>query len=473
MLPPGKPLDVVIVGAGIGGLTAAIACRRAAAPMNVTVLEKCPEILSIGAGIHIPPNACRVLAEFGLLDKLEQAGGYQVDQFKLLRYADGRVLASKPIRDRVTRTHNAQWIAIHRGDYQRVLLEEAAQLGAEIMTHAEAVDIESNLDRQSCVLLKSGRRLLADVVIGADGLWSNMRDIVSGSPMLPTETGDLAYRATFCRGDLTSLGDEGVNRLLEQSDIRVWIGPGRHAVFYPLRNHQEYNLVLIVADDLPQGVRTAKVAVEEMVSSFDGWDPILKKIMPCAKAEPLKWKLLHMEELAQWTRATTALLGDACHPSLPYLGQGAAMAVEDGATLGALLSRYNATKIAQDQCQQNQQISRLLHLYQDLRKSRAEILVAGATDTRHYYHLPDGSAQEKRDEELAKLSGMSWNGPCVFNWGDAEYQKNLLSFDAGAHAAEGMKDWDKKITAATHENCSLCSQRHYSLTGLGASYPAH
>lgn len=189
MLTHHKPLDIVVVGAGIGGLTAAIACRRASPPMNVTVLERCPEILTVGAGIHIPPNGCRILTEFGLLDKLKQAGGYEVGNFKLLRYADGRVLASKPLRGRVQKEHNAEWMyvlekdikseyfailltwssAIHRGDYQRVLLEEAAASGANILTHAEAIDIESKYDAQTSVLLKDGRTLLADVVIGADG----------------------------------------------------------------------------------------------------------------------------------------------------------------------------------------------------------------------------------------------------------------------------------------------------------------
>ncbi|KAJ6780591.1 hypothetical protein PWT90_07118 [Aphanocladium album] len=441
MFSADKPLDVVIVGAGIGGLTAAIACRRATFPMNVTVLEKCPEILTVGAGIHIPPNGCRILTEFGLLGKLKDAGGYEVGNFNLVRYADGRLLASKPLRGRVQKVHNAEWIAIHRGDYQRVLLEAAAACGTNILTHAEAIDIQSNPDAQSSVLLKDGRRLLADVVIGADGLWSHTRDIICRKSILPEETGDLAYRATFSRSELESVGDEAVNRLLDRDDIQVWLGPNRHAVFYPLRDRQEFNLVLLVADDLPTGVRTAKGTAEEMTSRFDN----LTKIMSCAAAEPLKWKLLHLTQLERWTRDSTALLGDACHPSLPYLGQGAAIAVEDGAALGILLNRYNATKNAENQSEQNQQIARLLRLYQDLRKSRAEILVTGATDTRYYYHLPDGPAQASRDEALAGLADMSWEGPCEFDWGDAEFQRNLLSFDIVSHMAQGTKNWDEKI----------------------------
>ncbi|KAJ3498988.1 hypothetical protein NLG97_g697 [Lecanicillium saksenae] len=447
MFSADKPLDVVIVGAGIGGLTAAIACRRAALPMNVTVLERCPEILTVGAGIHIPPNACRILTEFGLLEKLKEAGGYEVGNFNLVRYADGRVLASKPLRGRVQRLYNAEWIAIHRGDYQSVLLEEATASGANILTHAEAIDLESHSDAQTSVHLKDGRRLFADVVIGADGLWSHTRDIIYGKSVIPEETGDLAYRATFTRSQLQSLGDEAVNRLLDNDDIQVWLGPNRHAVFYPLRERQEFNLVLLVADDLPTGVRTAKGTAEEMTSKFENWDPCLTKIMSCSAAEPLKWKLLHLTQLERWTTDNTALLGDACHPSLPYLGQGAAIAVEDGAALGILLNKYNATKNAESQSEQNQQIARLLQLYQDLRKGRAEILVAGATDTRYYYHLPDGPAQESRDKALSDLASMNWDGSCEFDWGDSEFQRNLLSFDIFSHVAQGVQSWDEKIVS--------------------------
>ncbi len=142
------------------------------------------------------------------------------------------------------------------------------------------------------------------------------------------------------------------------------------------------------------------------------------------------------------------------------------MAVEDGATLGMLLNRYNATKRPLNQSQKDEQIARLLHLYQNLRKSRIEILVAGAAHTRHYYHLPDGAAQQRRDEELAGLAAMGWNGPCGFNWGDAEYQKNLLGFDATAYAAEGMKNWDERVTAASQGNSSRRKQSWHCLAGF-------
>lgn len=109
------------------------------------------------------------------------------------------------------------------------------------------------------------------------------------------------------------------------------------------------------------------------------------------------------------------------------------MAVEDAATLGMLLNAYSNKAMAKDQREKNQRIEELLKFYERSRKSRAEIIVAGATDTRHYYHLPDGCQQKMRDKELAKLADAKWDGPCSFNWGDAAYQKDLLAFDVASH----------------------------------------
>ncbi|KAI8961162.1 putative salicylate hydroxylase [Daldinia sp. FL1419] len=433
-------LHVVIVGAGIGGLACAVACRRANPPLNVTVLERAAEILTIGAGIHIPPNACRVLTRFGLLGKLKQAGGYQVQDFTLRRYEDGRILVEKPLKDRMETEYGAQWIAIHRGDYQNVLLKEAQAVGATVLTNADVVNVNLASDGPQTLTLKDGRQISADVVIGADGLWSLSREIVLGRPFPPIETGDLAYRGTFTREQLKGLKNERMDRLLEQSNIQVWLGSGRHAVFYPLRNHTEYNLVLIVADDLPSGVRTSQGSLEEMAANFEGWDPILKEIISCLKT-PLKWKLLHFKELDQWTKGALALLGDASHPTLPYQGQGAAMAVEDGAVLGLLLEKLQSAGIPSDPAEKNARLASLFRLYEDLRKKRTEVNVAGAVHTRHYYHLADGPEQEARDRELAELPNGKWKGRCSFNWGDAEYQASLLGFDVLADTERRFDEW--------------------------------
>ncbi|SPO04339.1 related to salicylate hydroxylase [Cephalotrichum gorgonifer] len=410
-------IHVAIVGAGIGGLACAIACRRANPPLQVTVLERTPEILTIGAGIHIPPNACRVLARFGLLEKLKQAGGYEVQDFTLRRYKDGQILAEKPLKDRMTTEYGAQWI----GDYQKALLEETLAVGADVMTSAE----------------------VTGVISSTDGLWSPIREVVLEHPFPPEETGDLAYRGTFTRDELKGLENETLNELLEKSNIQVWLGENRHAVFYPLRDHSE------VADDLPSGVRTLSGSVEEMAANFEGWDPILSDMISCLKTA-LKWKLLHFKELDQWTKGTIALLGDASHPTLPYQGQGAAMAVEDGAILGLLLEKFQGAEMPSNQTEKNARLASLLRLYEDLRKKRTVVNVAGAVHTRHFYHLADGPEQRERDRELAGLPLEKWQGSCSFNWGDAQYQKSLLGFDVLADAGRRFDEWLVALRGSAH-----------------------
>ncbi|KAI1464440.1 putative salicylate hydroxylase [Daldinia caldariorum] len=420
----------------IGGLACAISCRRANPPLQVTVLERTPEILTIGAGIHIPPNACRVLARYGLLEKLKQAGGYEVDSFTLRRYEDGKILVEKPLKGRMETEYGAQWM----GDYQSALLKEALDLGSVVLTSADVTSVNLAPDGPQKLFLKDGRKISADVIIGADGLWSMSREIVLGRPFPPTETGDLAYRGTFALDQLKGLHNERIDKLLEQSNIQVWLGPGRHAVFYPLRNHTEYNLVLIAADDLPSGVRTSQGSVQEMAANFEGWDPILTEVISCLRTA-LKWKLLHFKELDQWTKGTLALLGDASHPTLPYQGQGAAMAVEDGAVIGLLLEKFQNAGIPSGQVEKNKKLASLFRLYEDLRKERTKVNVAGAVHTRHYYHLADGPEQEARDEELAALPGTEWKSRCSFNWGDAEYQKSLLGVDILAGTERRCDEW--------------------------------
>jgi salicylate hydroxylase len=136
------------------------------------------------------------------------------------------------------------------------------------------------------------------------------------------------------------------------------------------------------------------------------------------------------------SQGSIALLGDACHPTLPYQGQGAAMAVEDGAILGLLLNKLQAAGLSMQSGERNAQINTVLRLYEQLRKDRTKTNVAGAVSTRHYYHLHDGEEQRQRDEDLAAMPSSNWQGSCAFIWADAEYQRSLLGFDVLADASE-------------------------------------
>lgn len=259
-----------------------------------------------------------------------------------------------------------------------------------------------------------------------------MRERVLGHPKLPEETGDLAYRGTFSRQQLEALNDSTVNELINGNTQHLWMGPEKHCSFYPLRNGNEFNLVLLRPDDLPVGARTVAGEVSEMRETFDNWDPALKKIISCMSTV-LKWKLCHMHELDTWVRGYVALLGDACHPSLPYQAQGAAMAVEDGCVLGILLGRAN-----REIPNMTAKLPQVLELYETLRKSRTTVNVKGSIQNRKMFHMPDGPEQEARDDTLSKVD---WKEPCAWQWGDIQYLKKLMGFDVIKNANEAFDKW--------------------------------
>lgn len=143
-------------------------------------------------------------------------------------------------------------------------------------------------------------------------------------------------------------------------------------------------------------------------------------------------------------------MGDASHPTLPYQGQGAAMAVEDGAILGLILGRFQSTASRMGHGEKNRMLSSLLSLYESLRKERTKVNVEGAMHTRHYYHLADGGQQLARDGELKDLPSKGWKNRCSFNWGDAEYQNSLLGLDVLADAATRYDEWWEAIRKPEH-----------------------
>lgn len=241
-------LKVVIVGAGIGGLACAIACRRQ--DLDVIVLERAPEFQPIGAGIQIPSNASRVMRHLGLYDKLTEHGGVVIKGHTMRAYNTGKVLARKQAGDKMVEIYGSEWLVIHRARYQKLLLDEAVRLGAQVRTGCDVVGADSSL-AGPVVKLRDGEIVTGDVVIGADGLWSQMRNIVLGYDSPSSETGDLAYRGTFSAEQLRNVGGEDMRELLEASDVQVWLGPDKHVVFYPVNDKTEFNLVLLYAIPRP------------------------------------------------------------------------------------------------------------------------------------------------------------------------------------------------------------------------------
>ncbi|KAH0430705.1 hypothetical protein CcaCcLH18_07620 [Colletotrichum camelliae] len=409
-------MKVVIIGAGLGGLVCAIACRRE--EIDITVLERAPTILDVGAGIQIPPNATRIARQLDYLPQLIDKG-IVLDSISYVRYSNGKVLYKMAAGEQMVRKFGDPWLTIHRADYHKTLWQVAEKAGADLRLGAQVERISAD---PVGVSLMGGECITADVVVGADGLWSVTRDFVLERHSPPIESGDMAHRATFKREDLLGLRDPQVEKLITEGGVTCWMGPNRHAVFYPTDGGNSYNLVLLSADDMPEGVHEEIGNTDDMKLRFKGWDARLTTIISSI-SHVLKWKLFHHKELSEWTKGPVALLGDACHPTLPYQAQGAAMASEDGAVLGKLLGLLHKSKLPD-----KQYIPEVLKLYESLRKSRTTTNVQGAVSNRSTYHLPDGPEQQWRDACLAAAD--VYLVQTEFKIADEGYKLDMLGSDS-------------------------------------------
>ncbi|KAJ6127626.1 Monooxygenase FAD-binding [Penicillium sp. IBT 18751x] len=398
-------MRALIVGAGLGGLTCAISSRQQG--IDVVILERSPELLK---------------------------KGNQVQHVDFRRYQDGRLLRSMPFGDDITQEFGSPWVLIHRIDYHRILLDEAIRLGAVLMLGAEVENVSVEAPE---VILTDGRKLSADVLIGADGQWSTIRKAVLRTPMFPVETGDLAYRATFTRGQLETLGDDKVNELIEKVSVTSWLGPEKHTIFYPVRGGQEFNLVLLRPDNLAAGTRRVEGDVEEMRESYAGWDETLQKLISCVPTV-YKWKLTSLPELETWTKGAVALLGDACHPTLPYQAQGAAMAVEDGAVIGKLLGFLQDRNLSND----SSLVASVLKIYEQIRKTRTTRNVHGAAMNRQLFHIDDGIFQIIRDFAL-RYAGVTRKSD--WTWFSSFRQRQTLGNDVLRDCERVLQAWEIEI----------------------------
>ncbi|KAJ5924865.1 hypothetical protein N7466_009052 [Penicillium verhagenii] len=435
-------MKVIIVGAGLGGLACAIACCREG--IDVAVLEKSPEVREVGAGIQIPPNGARVMRELGVLPQLLEKGS-QVQEVEFRRYNDGYSLRTMPFGDDITREFGVPWLIIHRADYHKVLLDEATRLGVKFQWGANVEDVLTDGPE---VILAGGERVSGDVVIGADGIGSTVRKILLGDSVSLIETGDLAYRAVFKREQLKALEDDQVTELCQKIGVTSWLGPDKHTIFYPVRGGEEFNLVLLRPDNLSPVSHRETGDIYEMRESYADWDETLQKIISCVPSVD-KWKLSNLPELPSWTKGAVAILGDACHPTLPYQAQGAAMAVEDGALIGKLLgllqARYvrdeNDPSLSTNESTQAD-LASVLELYEQIRKKRTSRSVQGAIMNRKLFHMPDGLLKRIRDF-LLRYAGVTRKSD--WTWLSSFRQRQTLGYDVLQDSTKVFEAW-----AASH-----------------------
>ncbi len=320
----GEP--ILIAGGGIAGLTAAIALLRRG--VDVTVLEQASQLQEIGAGLQIGPNGSRVMIELGLGEAMSavvsEAAAKEVRHWKT-----GRAWKLFDLGADCTLRFGAPYWMAHRGDFHRVLLEGARALKPDVVTLAAPVEGFVQDGQGATARIAGGGEIRGRALIGADGIHSRVRAGL-GHVDRPAFTGIMAWRG-LARAE--NLPDElrrpvGVN----------WVGPGGHVITYPLRGGELFNFVGIVEGrDWPVESWTEPGDREECLRDFAGWHPLVARTIE-GLDQPMKWALLAREPLEVWADGRVCLMGDACHPTLPFLAQGANMAIEDGMVLARCIA---------------------------------------------------------------------------------------------------------------------------------------
>lgn len=314
------PTTIAIIGGGIGGLTAGIALQKAGfAPV---IYERAPEFGEVGAGISLSPNAVKGLEMQGFREFLAERANEPLDQF-LFHGLTGEQLLNydrRSCRD----TYGGAYYQMHRAD---LLAGLVAAFGAENCRMGKSLTGLSQSESGVTLRFADGTEERADCVIGVDGLRSVIRDILFDTPE-PTFSGHVAWRALVPGVKLSA-------RATARSNVNH-IGPGQNLVTYPIRGTGLVNIVALTrAEGWTEESWNAKAHPSELAALFEGWaDYVTDAIAAIGSEDLYRWGLFIRTPLSQWVKGRIALLGDAAHPMLPYMGQGASSAIEDGVVLG-------------------------------------------------------------------------------------------------------------------------------------------
>lgn len=362
------PGSAVVAGAGIGGLAAAIALARTG--IDVRVWERRSEFPEEGAGIQIGPNGARILRDLGVAEFLEKAVA-SPDVLSVRDGATGRELTRLPLGRWIADRHGAPYWTAHRRDLHIALRARAESERRITMTRGtEIVSFTSERDRVRAITA-NGETLDAGLLVAADGLWSGLREQINGNTAALIPVGKTAFRSVAPADNVPSD--------LVHNAVHIWLSPGAHAVHYPVNGGRDIALVVIADDAL----------------RFEGWDsPVVGdavKLKTRLFAEPLRtlvdraanwrsWSLYRMPPLDRWTSGRAALLGDAAHPVLPFLAQGAVMALEDAVTLASFVAARDGN------------METALGEYERARRTRVAKVAEASERNGRIYHMQGGMA---------------------------------------------------------------------------------
>ena len=313
-----RPLSIAIIGAGMGGLAAAAALRRAG--IDVTVYEQAAQFIRLGAGIQIGCNAMKVLRRLGLESRLREQSFYP-RSWNNRDWRTGEVKFDMIFGESAEQKFGAPYLLAHRGDLHAALASIVPNERVKLSHRLVGLD-ESNGGVR--LAFANGATAVADAVIAADGVHSVVRDILFGASPV-NFTGRIAYRTTYPAALLDGK---------KIDDCTKWWGEDRHIVIYYVKPDRSeiYFVTSQPEPDFRIESWSEKGDVKELRSAFEGFDRQVENVL-AACPDVHKWAIVDRDSLARWADGNVTLLGDACHPMTPYMAQGAAMAIEDAAVL--------------------------------------------------------------------------------------------------------------------------------------------
>jgi salicylate hydroxylase len=378
-----QQLRIAIVGAGIGGLTAALALRRAG--FEVQIYEQAPQLAEVGAGISLSPTAVHALNHLGLHQTLEDKA-YKPEDQCVRHYRDARPLVWINRGTSLLRKYGERYYLIHRADLHDALAEHVRAIAPGVIHLNKRCSAVTQSRDAVSIRFDDGSEVEADVLVGADGSRSVVRHAVFG-PLEVQYTGYIAWRGLVPM--------EKVPRGVLDPPSGIFVGPGHLINRYPVRNWQLLNFVAFAerAAWTEEGW-SIRSSVEELLAEFEGWHADVRTFLAATPPELLfKWGLFDREPLTTWNKGRVTLLGDAAHPVLPFLGHGAVLAIEDGVVLARAFAAA-------------ENVDDALARYERARIDRAAFVVHESRKAGKQFHSADTETYPQRTGNKAADEGI-------------------------------------------------------------------
>ncbi|KAH8676586.1 hypothetical protein BGZ60DRAFT_526026 [Tricladium varicosporioides] len=406
-------LNIVIIGAGIAGLSTAISLQNSC--HTITVLERHNSCQALGGPVSLSPNATRVLIEYGLRELLEPKQS-SLNKFAFRRYTNGEILGSMADNEMELIYGYPRW-GFSRFKLQEMLVKVARERGVSISFGSEVTGVDTYT---TSVTLKDGRVLKADLIIGADGIHSITRNTICGNDSKKCGSTLCSYMLNVPRNAI--LADPDIAEFAQMSSF--WLGPGQIVAAINMKDHMNMlHMGFCVQQTEQQGCWHKLGDLDEIRAKFAYFDPKVLKLLSLADLDSsFIWNIHDLPLLSRWTQGHAVIVGDASHAMIPTVGMGASQAIEDSACLTLCL----------DHAQSVADIPKLLKLYEAIRKPRAEFMITKGRESSEDWNLPDGEKQQARDKFFQSLatitSNQGWDGNVVWEPPIGKYNPDYITY---------------------------------------------